>query len=138
MAMKSHRPPHARPGAFTLIELTIVIMILLGLIGIGLYTSGSIRAWQLGREASETLRGVYTAQRLYLSENPTTAVTSLTNALLIPYLPSQATTMPTVKSLTNTTLTIKVTVYPPVVNNGSNAAYDPSGNPKDSLWDVGE
>jgi type II secretory pathway pseudopilin PulG len=132
-------PNHQRAGAFTLLEMTIVILVLLTLIGIGLTSSGAVRNWQLGREASETLRGVYTAQRLYLSDNPTTAVTALTDAMLIPYLASNATTMPTVKSLTGATLTIRVTVYPPVVNAASGGGiYDPSGNPKDSLWDVGE
>ena len=132
------RPPHLRWRAFTLLEMTIVIMVLLALTGIGLYSSSAIRTWQLGRDASETLRSVYTAQRLYLSDNPTATVSSLTDALLIPYLASHAATMPTVQSLTGTTLTIKITVYPPVVNNGSGGTYDPSGNPKDSLWDVGE
>ncbi|MCX6880033.1 MAG: type II secretion system protein [Verrucomicrobia bacterium] len=136
--MNLFRPSHLRLRAFTLLEMTIVIMVMLALISTGLFVSGSIQTWQRGREASEVLRGVYTAQRLYLSDNPTTAVTSLTNALLIPYLANQATTMPTVKSLTGGTLNIKVTVFPPVVDNGSGVAYDPSGNPKDSLWDVGE
>lgn len=130
-----------RPRAFTLLEMTIVIMVLLILVGTGLSVSGSIRQWQLGREASETLRSVYTAQRLYLSDNPTVAVSSLTTdkaALLIPYLPNQAIAMPTVKSLTGATLNIKFDVFPPVVNDGSNKAYDPSGSSTDSLWDVGE
>ena len=138
IAMNPIRPSRLRLRAFTLVELTVVIMILLALAGIGLYGSGAIKTWRLGREASEVLRSVYTAQRLYLSDNPTVAVTALTDELLIPYLPNRAAAMPTVKSLTGTTLTIKVTVFPPVVNNGSGVAYDPSGSTKDSLWDVGE
>jgi type II secretory pathway pseudopilin PulG len=142
--MNLFRPPllRQRAQAFTLLELTIVIMVLLALIGMGLSGSGSIRNWQLGREASETLRSVYTAQRLYLSDNPTAAVSELATEAnkdkLIPYLPSRATAMPTVKSLTGTALQIKFNVFPPVVNDGSGGTYDPSGCATDSLWDVGE
>jgi len=137
----TRKPPIPFPvplRAFTLVEMTLVIMILLALIGAGLFVSGSITTWKRGRDASESLRTVYTAQRLYLADNPTVAVSSLTEAMLIPYLPNQAASIPTVTSLTNTTLTIKVNVFPPVVNNGSGGTYDPSGNSKDSLWDVGE
>jgi prepilin-type N-terminal cleavage/methylation domain-containing protein len=137
--MNEFRPFRLRQRlrAFTLLEMTIVIMVLLILIGIGLYSTSAIKTWRLGREASETLRSVYTAQRLYLSDNPTAAVTSLTDALLIPYLPNKAATMPTITTLTGATLPVKVTVFPPVVNNGG-TTYDPSGSTKDSLWDVGE
>ena len=140
IAMKRNRPSRLRLclRAFTLIEMTIVLMILLALIGIGMYSTNAIKVWRLGRLASESLRSVYTAQKIYLSDNPTVAVTALTGALLIPYLPNQAATMPTVTSLTGATLSIKVTVFPPVVNNGSGVAYDPSGSTTDSLWDVGE
>ena len=91
----------------------------------------------LGRQASETLRQVYSAQKLYLADNPTASVSSLTGALLIPYLPNQATTMPTVTSLSGATLNIIVTVMPPVVNDGTGQTYDPSGSSTDNLWDVG-
>ena len=128
----------SRPAAFTLLEMTLVIMVLLALISVGMYSGSAIKTWRLGRQASESLRSVYTAQKLYLSDNPTVQVTSLTNTLLIPYLTSKATSMPTVTSLTGATLSIKVTVFPPVVDNGSGVAYDPSGSTTDSLWDVGE
>ncbi len=136
--MNTFSPPRQPSNAFTLLEMTIVIMVLLALISIGLLTNNAVKNWQLGREASETLRTVYTAQRLYLSDNPTASVAALTEAMLLPYMPNQPAAMPTVKSLTGATLTIKVTVYPPVVNNSSGGTYDPSGNSKDSLWDVGE
>ena len=136
--MKMIGASHPRLGAFTLVELTVVILVMMTLIAAGLMVSKGPQKTLLGREAGETLRTVYTAQRLYLSDHPLVAVSSLTGAMLIPYLPDRATAMPTVKSLTGTTLNIKVNVFPPVVNNGSDAAYDPSGNSKDSLWDVGE
>lgn len=136
--MKMLRLSSRSRKAFTLLEMTIVIMVLLALVKIGLFTSAKMDEWKLGRAASETLRSVYAAQRMYLADNPTTPVTTLTNALLIPYLPSGATTMPTVTSLTGATLSITVTVSPPIINNGSGVAYDPSGSTKDSLWDVGE
>ncbi len=75
---------------------------------------------------------------MYLADNPTVPVANITAANVLAYLPNGATVMPTVKSLTGTTLSILVTVSPPVINAGSGTAYDPSGSNKDSLWDVGE
>lgn len=136
--MKNHSPPFViRPG-FTLLELSIVIGVMLALISGGMFASRKVGDWRLARQASESLRLVYSAQRMYLADNPTTSVSSLTAAQLVPYLPNQATAIPTVKSLTGATLTIIVNVSPPVVNAGSGTSYDPSGNPRDSLWDVGE
>jgi len=136
--MKTFRPFACPRRAFTLLEMSMVIMVLLALIGIGLFSTKKMDEWKLGRQASETLRMVYAAQRMYLADNPTASVANITPDLLIPYLPNQATTMPTVKSLTGTTLSILVNVSPPVVNAGSGATYDPSGSSNDSLWDVGE
>lgn len=136
--MKANHNPIRRPQAFTLVEMTLVIAVMLALIGAGLSVSGSSRKTLLGREAAESLRSVYTAQRLYLSDYPLAAVSSLTAEKLVPYLPNRLTAVPTVKSLTGATLTIKVNVFPPVVDGGGGTTYDPSGNSKDSLWDVGE
>ena len=124
--------------AFTLLEMSLVIMVMLALISTGLFVSKKMDDWKLGRQAAESLRAVYAAQRMYLADNPTASVANITPALLIPYLPNQATAIPTVKSLTGTTLTILVNVSPPVVNNGAGVRYDPSGSYTDSLWDVGE
>jgi prepilin-type N-terminal cleavage/methylation domain-containing protein len=124
--------------AFTLLEMTIVIMVLLALVSVGLFSSRKMDEWKLGRTASETLRTVYSAQRMYLADNPTANVAALTSALIVPYLPNNAATMPTVKSLTGTNLSILVNVSPPVINAGSGVRYDPSGSYTDSLWDVGE
>jgi len=122
----------------TLIELTVVLCILMALIGTSLLVTTKISDWRLGRDAGETLRTVYAAQRMFLADNPAVAVTAITPAQLIPYLPNKAIAMPTVTSLTGQQLAIKVDVSPPVVNNGANNFYDPSKSRADNLWDVGE
>lgn len=134
------RPPQSgfAKQAFTLLEMTIVIMVLMALMSTGLFMSRKMDEWKLGRQASESLRSVYSAQRMYLADNPTASVSTLTATLLIPYLPNQATALPTVKSLTGANLPILVNVSPPVINAGSGVSYDPSGCSSDSLWDVGE
>lgn len=124
-------------SGFTLLEMTIVILVLLTLMGTGLFVSTKYTEWQKGRTASEDLRNVYSAQRLYLADNPTAVVSSITSANIIPYLANGATALPTVKSLADETLTIKVDVTPPVLLKGT-AVYDPSGDSLDSLWDVGQ
>lgn len=136
MKITSRAFPTSR--GFTLLEMTIVIMVLLTLIKVGFSTSKAMDQWKLGRQASETLRTVYSAQRMYLADNPTAQVSAITDVLLIPYLPDNTTALPTVKSLTGGTLGIKVNVSPPVINSGSGVAYDPSGSSTDSLWDVGQ
>ena len=123
---------------FTLVELSVVIGVLIALTTIGVFFSSAIGDWQAGKEASETLRGVYVAQKSYLADHPTTQVVNLTNDMLIPYLPDNSDTMPQVEGLDGTMKNIKVSVSPPVVVNGDGSAYDPSGNTSDSLWDVGE
>ena len=125
-------------SGFTLIEMTVVILVLLTLMGTGLFVSNQYSIWQKGRTASEELRNIYSAQRLFLADNPTKAVADITTADIIPYLTSRATVMPTVKSLTGASLTIKVNVTPPVIDDGSGGTYDPSGESLDSLWDVGQ
>ena len=136
--MKTLRQSKSSGKGFTLLELTIVIMVLLALIKIGLSVSTKMDEWKLGRDASETLRIVYSAQRMLLADNPTKAVSTIVSTDIIPYLPNNATALPTVKSLTGTSLAIIVNVSPPVINAGSGVTYDPSGNSKDSLWDVGQ
>ncbi|MDP4780856.1 MAG: type II secretion system GspH family protein [Akkermansiaceae bacterium] len=78
-------------SGFTLLEMTIVIGMMLTLISVGLGVSKQYGNWQMGRAASEDLRSVYAAQRLYLSDNPTALVSSITDAKLIPYLANRAT-----------------------------------------------
>jgi type II secretory pathway pseudopilin PulG len=138
--MNTTHASRRQPQAFTLVELTLVILVMMTLIGTGLMVSNGSKNAMLAREASETLRTVYTAQRLYLSDNPLVSVSSLgeKEETLILYLPNRATAMPTVKALNGSILKIKFTVFPPVIDNGTGGSYDPSGNSKDSLWDVGE
>lgn len=136
--MRTPHPLRNSAWGFTLLEMTVVILVLLSLVNIGFFTSKKMDEWKLGRTASETLRTVYSAQRMYLADNPTTAVSALTPTLILPYMPGNVTVMPTVKSLTGTTLGILVNVSPPVINAGSGTIYDPSGSNRDSLWDVGE
>jgi len=131
-----HRRTNLRPG-LTLLEMTLVICVLMALVGTGVFVGGSIKNWRAGREAGETLRTVYTAQRMFLADNPTVAVTSITSAQLIPYLPNRVTVMPTVKPLSGAELSFRLTTSPPVLMQGGNV-YDPSGRSNDNLWDVGE
>lgn len=136
--MKSSRQSPSPAKGFTLLEMTIVILVLLTLSGIGMFSSRKMREWKLGREAGETLRTVYSAQRMFLADSPTTLVSNITGSDIIPYLPNNVTSMPTVKSLTGSSLGILVNQSPPVINAGSGVVYDPSGSNTDSLWDVGE
>ena len=128
----------ARPHGFTLVEMSLVIFLLVALMTTGLYFSTAVSDWKQGRAASEELRSVYVAQRTYLADHPTTSVTSLTESLLIPYLPNNASTFPKVAGLDGTVRSINVKVSPPVILDGGSGTYDPSGKPNDSLWDVGE
>jgi prepilin-type N-terminal cleavage/methylation domain-containing protein len=127
---------------FTLIEMSIVIFVLLALMTSGFFVSNVVGQWKLGRDASETLRTVYVAQRTYLADNPTVPLASITPALLLPYLPNNPAAFPTAKSLEGATLYARVNVSPPyvTVTSGGIAGtrYDPSKTTTDSLWDVGE
>lgn len=140
--MKTPHFPNSSKKAFTLLEMTIVIMVLLILISIGFYSNTKLTEWKRGRTASEDVRSVYSAQRMYLADNPTATLTALSNAdataLILPYLPNNVTVMPTVESLTGAQLSIRVNVSPPYVDAGDGSRYDPSGSFTDSLWDVGQ
>lgn len=136
--MKTFRQITSSKPAFTLLEMTIVIMVLIALISTGMFVTGKMDEWKLGRAASETLRQVHTAQRMFLADNPTRLVSSIAATDVIPYLSGNLTALPTVKSLNGSQLGILVNVSPPVINAGSGVPYDPSGDNRDSLWDVGE
>ena len=126
-----------RSAGVTLIEMTLVILVLLGMLGVGLHYSGSLEDWKRAKDAAEKLRSVYTAQKGYLADNPTVLVSTLTPAMLIPYMPNGETAIPTATSPTGATLTIDVDVSPPVLLEGTTPFTDPSGSTTDGLWDVG-
>jgi hypothetical protein len=88
-----------------------------------------------GRTGGEMLRSVKAAQLMYLSDNPSTSVSSLTQTLLLPYMPNG--TWPTLPAVSGVVPTINCAVFPPVaILSGS--TYDPSGSTTDGLWDVGQ
>ena len=91
-------------------------------------------AYRDGRAAGEMLRSVKAAQLMYLSDYPSTAVTALTPALLLPYMPNG--TWPILPSVGAVVPTINCTVFPPVAVL-SGVTYDPTGSTTDGLWDVG-
>lgn len=142
----SHQPTFPQ-RAFTLLEMTIVILVLLTLIGTGVFSAGKMGEWKQAREVGEALRTVRTAQRMFLADNPTTLVANITEAELIPYIPgvSQTPPMPTtlsavlpaLKSLNGSSLGFLVNEFPPRVAI-SGVKYDPSGSDTDSLWDSGK
>lgn len=121
-------------SGFTLLEMTVVIVVILTLISVSAVGIRAYRDWQLGAEAGTKLRSVYTAQRTYLAEHPTEAVSTLTDAKVIPYLSNGSAALPTVEDLDGSTLTIKVDKAPPYLEGD----YDPSGSTSDGQWDVGE
>lgn len=127
----------SRPKAFTLIEVTVIISILIILAGMSLFGVHYYRNWQKALAAGEEVKKVLTAQQLYLADHPTKAVTDLTDDDIIKNLPNGGSALPTAKGLDGEVLTIDYKVSPPVLMNGG-AVYDPSGNPEDNQWDAGK
>jgi prepilin-type N-terminal cleavage/methylation domain-containing protein len=123
-----------RTRGFTLVEMTVVIAVILVLVGAASLAVKPYFAFRDGRAAGEALRAVKAAQLMYLSDYPSTAVTALTQALLLPYMPNG--TWPTLPTVGTVVPTISCTVFPPVALL-SGVAYDPSGSLTDGLWDVG-
>jgi len=118
----------------TLVELSVVIATLVVLTGIVSLGVGAFTTYRNGQTAGEILRSVKAAQMLYLADNPSTFVSSLTQAVLQPYMPND--TWPTLPMVGSQQPIINCAVFPPVaVLNGQ--TYDPSGSPTDGLWDVG-
>jgi type II secretory pathway pseudopilin PulG len=122
-------------SGFTLVELTVVIAVIIVLVSVASLAAKPYYAFRDGRTAGEMLRAVKAAQLLYLSDNPSTAVTALTQTLLLPYMPNG--TWPTLPMVGAVTPTINCTQFPPVALL-SGVTYDPSGSTTDGLWDVGQ
>lgn len=131
--MKLALSSRSRSG-FTLVELSVAIAVILILVGAASLGIKPYYAYRDGRAAGEMLRSVKAAQLMYLSDNPSTAVTALTPTFLLPYMPNG--TWPTLPLVGAVQPTINCTVFPPVaVLSGS--TYDPTGSTTDGLWDVG-
>lgn len=124
-------------SGLTLLEMTVVIVVMITLIGISVFALNGYREWQRGTDASRVLRLVYNAQRTYLAEHPTESVSSLTAEKIIPYLSDNSSSLPTAQAMDDSVLTVNVAVSPPVLVHGDGSDYDPSGDPDDGLWDVG-
>jgi type II secretory pathway pseudopilin PulG len=118
----------------TLVELAIVLSVLILLASIVTIGIKPFYTYRDGRAAGDALRAVKGAMQLYLADNPSTQVSTLTPALLAPYLPGGA--MPTLPSVNGVTPTIQVTSFPPVAILNA-VQYDPSGSTADGLWDAG-
>lgn len=121
----------------TLLEISLVIFLILGLAALFMGMAFPISNWRKGKNAGLDLQAVYTAQKTYLADHPTQAVTTMTAAQLIPYLPNNMTAIPTPEAIDGSTLNIDFSVIPPQLKNGS-AVYDPSGKSDDGLWDAGK
>ncbi|MEM6277926.1 MAG: prepilin-type N-terminal cleavage/methylation domain-containing protein, partial [Verrucomicrobiota bacterium] len=135
--MKPHQS-HVRKAlekGLTLMEISMVIALMLALASLATFSVSNMTEWKEAREAGESLRSVYVAQKSYLADHPSEDITDLTSSKLIPYLPNNLDALPVVQSKENTTLDIKVTVMPPVFTSGG-SNYDPSDSSDDSLWDV--
>jgi type II secretory pathway pseudopilin PulG len=117
------------------VELSVVIAIILLLAGAASLGIKPYYAYRDGRAAGEALRSVKAAQLMFLADNPSTAVTALTQTLLLPYMPNG--TWPTLPTVAGGPATINCAAFPPVAVIGS-TTYDPSGSTTDGLWDVGQ
>lgn len=136
-----HRESGCQPRRWrrglTLIEMTVVLVVLMVLIGLSVFSVNGYKEWQRSTEASRALRMVYNAQRTYMAEHPTESVGSLTAAKIIPYLSGNSASLPTAEAIDGSELTVKVSVSPPVLVDAGGNDYDPSGDTADGIWDVG-
>lgn len=130
--------PRSRQG-FTILELTLVILVLLGIVATFFGVSQPISNWQRASEAGLTLREVEVAQRQFLADNPQVDITTVTEAQVAPYLDGNPAVFPVVEDEDGNGLDILVDQSPPVyAEAGTSTSYDPSGASDDGLWDVGK
>jgi type II secretory pathway pseudopilin PulG len=130
----------------TLVEMSITIAVLILLATVVAMSVQPYSAYRDGRAAGEALRAVKAAMQMYLADNPSAQVSSLTPALLAPYLPPQSqqsaqnnlnSPLPALPLVNGVMPGIQVTSFPPVATlNGG--PYDPSPSKTDGLWDVGQ
>lgn len=123
-------------AALTLIEMTIVLMLILILVGGGMYFTNAYGEWESAKRAGESLRTVYSAQRQYLADHPLQKPADITAEVLLPYL-NGATSLPVIRDVNDEPLQIDLTVSPPLLKKGE-ATYDISGKSDDGQWDVGQ
>lgn len=132
-----NNPLRGRRGGYSLIELSLVMALLLGLSTFAGITVTSIRDWQRGKDASLSLQAVFAAQRAWMADHPTADISEVSAVQLQTYLPEGWYAMPAFVSLNNEALTLDFTVMPPKLYS-SGVVYDPSGKSDDGLWDVGK
>ena len=130
----SQRRDLAGSRGMTLIEMSLSLALLLGMTSIVVFSMAGISDWKRARDAGLDLRAVYIAQKGYLSDHPTSDITSVVAADLLPYLPQGFSGIPAPEDLAGNILTVNYKVVPPRFSNG----YDPSGATDDGLWDVGK
>ena len=128
---------HQNLKGLTLIEITIVLVVLLTLVGLSGIGIGAYRNWSLSKRAGEDLRSVHSAMRLYLADNPTLPASGVTAANITPYLPfSYGGVFPTFTDFDDNQIFVDFTTSPIVLVESQQAdavVYDPSGDPNDSL-----
>ena len=134
--MSRHNNLLGRRG-FTLIEISMVIALILGLTAIAGLSISSVTVWKKGRTASLALEAVYVAQRSYLADHPASTLQGISSATLTTYLPAGWHVMPVMTGLDGEALVVGYGTMPPIFLNGINR-YDPSQSTSDGLWDVGE
>jgi type II secretory pathway pseudopilin PulG len=125
------------PIGFSLVEMSLVIATMLGLIVFIGFGFNVTRQWQRGKNASLALQAAYSAQRSYLADHPAADITAVPISAIHAYLPEGWRSIPPIMGLNGEALSIEYSVMPPVLTTGG-MAYDPSGKPDDGLWDVGE
>jgi len=135
--MNLHRPTQRRhEKGLSLVEMSLVIALMLGLATIVTYSISGVLDWKLGRDATEKLRAVYIAQKSFLADRPSKSFSTFTSAELIPYLPGNPGVMPSATAVNGQVLALNFTSLPPFYMVGGQR-YDPTGSQTDGIWDVG-
>lgn len=126
-----------RQAGFSLVEISLVISLMLGLAAIVGFNIAAMQAWQAGKTASLNLQAVYAAQRSYMADHPSADMATVPKEQLQGYLPDGWSTFPVFVSLDYDALELDHTTMPPRLYL-SGTLYDPSDSTSDGLWDVGQ